>query len=53
MQNKIDVVIVNMWLIQSYYIFIKKFSPLSSLALIHKSIRFTTLYLECSVAAYK
>ena len=41
MQTKIDVIIVNIWLIQSYYIFMKKFSSLSSLARIHKSIKFT------------
>ena len=48
-QNKIDVINVNIWLIQSYYIFIKKFSSLSSLALIHKSIRFTTVSLRLLV----
>ena len=43
MQNKTDVIIVNIWLIQWYHIFIKKFNSLSSLALIHKSIRLTTI----------
>ena len=42
--NSIYVIIVNIWLIQSYYIFNKKFGLLSSLTLIHNSIKFKTSF---------
>ena len=42
-QKKSYIIIINIWLIQCYFILTKKFISLSRLAMIHKSINSTSL----------